>query len=584
MFKKTKIICTVGPSTDEPGVLERMIMAGMNIARFNFSHGSHEEQRRRIDRVRAAESKLKKPVALLLDTKGPEMRLGKFSAGKVHLEAGDSFVLTSRDVSGTKEIASVNHEQLPQEVSPGDVILLSDGLVSLKVECIDGCDITTTVLNSGDMSDRKRVAVPGVPVNLPPLSEQDVADILFGVEQEMDFIAASFIQRAADVLAIRKVLEGAGADMGIIAKIENAEGVRNIDEIINVADGIMVARGDLGVEIPTEEVPLVQKMIITKCNKAGKPVITATQMLESMVANPRPTRAEASDIANAILDGTDVIMLSGETASGKYPVEAVETMARIAARTEASLPYSDLLQSRGNLVQASTTDAISYATVQVANSLDASAIITATELGYTARMVSKYRPKANIVAVSPRPKTLRTMMMYWGVSPVLCAASQNSDELVSNSVVSALTSGIVKDGDLVVVTAGLPVGIAGTTNMIRVHVVGTILQRGVGVGRRAATGTVCLASSTEEVRTKFKAGDILVVPGVDEEIAPYAAKAAAIVAEEGGYTSHAAVIGISYGIPVLVGARGAVNTLTDGTTVTVDASRGVVYQGTINAR
>ena len=584
MIKKTKIICTVGPSTDSPGILENMMLGGMNVARFNFSHGNHADHTCRMAMVRSAAAKSKRAIALLLDTKGPEMRLGNFAEGKVYLAAGDTFILTARDVIGNKEIVSVNHKSLPHEVIPGNTILLSDGLVSLRVERIDGLNIITTVLNSGDMSDRKRVAVPGVAINLPPLSKQDVADILFGIQEDMDFIAASFIQRAADVLAIRKVLEDAGADMGIIAKIENAEGVKNIDEILKVADAVMIARGDLGVEIPTEEVPLVQKMIIEKCNLAGKPVITATQMLESMMTNPRPTRAEASDIANAILDGTDVIMLSGETASGKYPVEAVETMARIAVRTEAALSYKDILLAKGIMMECSTTDAISHATVQIAHELCAAAIVTATESGYTARMVSKYRPLANIVAVSPRPKTLRRMLLYWGVRPVEGASSANSDEMVNNAVVGALASGVVKDGDLVVVTAGVPVGTVGTTNMIQVHVVGNILLRGLGVGQRAATGKVCLATSLEDVVSKFQPGDILVVPGVDEEIAPYAAKAAAIVAEEGGYTSHAAIIGVSFGIPVLIGAEDAVSTLVDGTIVTVDASRGVVYKGNINAR
>ena len=584
MFKKTKIICTLGPSTDKDGVLESMITAGMNVARFNFSHGDHAEHGRRIAMLRDASSKVQKCVALLLDTKGPEMRLGHFEGGKVHLTAGETFILTAREVIGTKEIVSVNHKLLPQEVKPGNEILLSDGLVSLRVERIDGDDIITTILNSGDMSDRKRVAVPGVPVKLPPISKLDVADIHFGIQQDMDYVAASFVQRASDVLAIKRLLEKAGSTMGIVAKIENGEGIKNIDEILKVSDAIMVARGDLGVEIPVEEVPLVQKMIIDKCNRAGKPVITATQMLESMATNPRPTRAEASDIANAILDGTDAIMLSGETASGKYPIEAVETMARIAVRTEASLPYGDLLQLNGNISRATTTDAISHATVLIAHELGANAIVTATESGYTPMMVSKYSPKATIVAVSTVPSTLRKMLLYWGVIPVAGSVSNNTDEMVGNSIVSALAAGAVKDGDLVVVTAGVPLGATGTTNMIRVHVVGNILLRGIGVGKKAATGKVCIATSMQDIVNKFQPGDILVLRGVEEDAAPYAAKAAAIVAEEGGYTSHAAIIGISCGIPVLISAQGAVTTLEDKTTVTVDASRGVVYQGHINAR
>jgi pyruvate kinase len=584
MMKKTKIVCTMGPSTEQPGVMEKMLEAGMNVARFNFSHGSHEEHGDRIAKVRAASAVTHKPVAILLDTKGPEMRLGNFVEGKVTLEKGQKFILTSREVEGTKEISMVNHKFLPQEVAPGNQILLSDGLVCLKVDEVVGDDIHTTVLNTGVIGNRKRVAAPGVSLNLPPLSEQDVADVLFGAKNGMDFIAASFIQRAADVLAIRKLLEEANSDIHIISKIENAEGVKNIDEIIKVSDGIMVARGDLGVEIPTEEVPVVQKMIIEKCNKAGKPVITATQMLESMISNPRPTRAEASDVANAILDGTDAIMLSGETAGGQYPVEAVETMARIAIRTEQALKYSEILHNKGILTQRTTTEAISHATVQVAQELSAAAIITDTQSGYTARMVSKYRPQAHIVAVTPCERTVRKMLVLWGVQPVFRNAANNSDEMVENAVESALASGIVKDGDLVVITAGVPTGLTGTTNMIRVHVVGNILLRGVGIGQTAVTGKVCVAHSIKDVQHKFQPGEILVIAGIDEETAAYAAKAAAIIAEEGGLTSQAAVVGIHSGIPVLVGVDGATERLTDGTVVTVDAARGVVYMGEANAR
>ncbi len=583
-MKKTKIICTVGPSTDKSGVLENMIEAGMNVARFNFSHGNHEDHAARIDLVRTASVKTGKPVALLLDTKGPEMRIGKFAEGKVFLTEGQKFVLTTRDIVGNQDEVSVNHHLLPTEVSPGDHILLSDGLIGLSVEYVEGQDIITQVLNSGPISNLKRVAVPGVVVNLPFLSEQDIADILFGASHDMDFIAASFVQRAADVLAIRRVLEDAGANMDIIAKIENAEGVHNIDEILKVVDGVMVARGDLGVEIPTEEVPIVQKMLIDKCNRAGKPVITATQMLESMLNNPRPTRAEASDIANAIMDGTDVIMLSGETASGQYPVEAVEMMAKIAIRTEEALSYSSLLLSQGISLQRSSTDAISHATVQVAHELNAAAIVTSTERGYTPRMVSKYRPQAPIVAITPHPKTVRRMQLLWGVQAVQGVQSQNSDEMVANSVASALRSGAIKEGDLIVITAGVPVGMSGTTNMLRVYVVGDVLIKGTGIGQKVIIGPVCVAETSKDVKNKYKPGNVLVVNAIDDETAPFAATAAAIIAEEGGLTSHAAIVGISYGIPVIVGAAGATKRLTDGMIVTVDAARGSVYQGEINAR
>jgi pyruvate kinase len=584
MIKKTKIICTMGPSTGKPEIMEQLIEAGMNVARFNFSHGDHAEHSVRINMLRAAAAKKNIPVAVLLDTKGPEMRLGNFVEGKVTIEQGQKFILTSRDVEGTKEICSVNHRFLPQEVAPGNQILLSDGLICLAVDKVEGDDIHTTVLNTGVIGNRKRVAAPGVSVNLPPLSEQDIKDVLFAAKEGMDFIAASFIQRAADVLTIRKLLEEANSDIHIISKIENAEGVKNIDEIIKVSDGIMVARGDLGVEIPTEEVPLVQKMIIEKCNKMGKPVITATQMLESMINNPRPTRAEASDVANAILDGTDAIMLSGETASGDYPVEAVQMMAKIAVRTEQGLKYSEILHNKGVLTQRTTTEAISHATVQVAYELGASAIITDTQTGYSARMVSKYRPLSNIVAVTPHERTVRKMLVMWGVQPVLRAAAKHSDEMVENAIGSAIASGIVSEGDLVVITAGVHATGTGTTNMIRVHVVGNILLRGVGIGTTAVTGKVCVAHSIKDVQNKFKAGEILVVSNIDDETAKYAAKASAIIAEEGGLTSHAAIVGISAGIPVIVGADGATERLADGTVVTVDAARGLVYSGEINAR
>jgi len=582
-MKKTKVVCTVGPSTDKAGTLEAMIAAGMNVARFNFSHGTHADHAARIAMVREAAAKVGKPVALMLDTKGPEMRLGLFEKGKVLLKEGQKFILTSRILPGTEEMASVNYEALPREISSGNVILLADGLISLRVEAIEQDNIITTVLNNGEISDRKRVAVPGVALNLPPLSEQDVADILFGVKQDMDMIAASFVQRAADVLAIRKVLEDAGASMLIIPKIENAEGVQNIEEILTVADGLMVARGDLGVEIPPEEVPLVQKMLIEKCNLAGKPVITATQMLESMVTNPRPTRAEASDVANAILDGTDAIMLSGETASGRYPVEAVAMMSKIAARTEAALRYEDLPSYRSTHTKTTSTDAISHATVQIADQLEAAAVISVTESGYTARMVSKYRSQSPIVAITPYAKIVRQMLLLWGVYPLQGTSADNSDEMVNDSIQRALNSGIIKDGDLVVITAGVPAGTSGTTNMIRVHVVGRILMRGVGIGQKAVTGKLCVVRSASDLQ-KFTAGDILVISSVDDEIAPYASKASAIVAEEGGFTSNAAIVGISYGIPVIVGVDHATTTLTNESICTVDAARGLVYRGEINVR
>lgn len=472
MLKKTKIVCTMGPSVEKEGIIEALLQNGMNVARFNFSHGDHAEHHARIEKVRAAGKAVGKMPSLMLDTKGPEMRLGVFADGKVQLEAGKKFVLTiDESVPGTAERVSVNHSNLYKEVKPGNTILLSDGLVSLKVEEIQGTDIVTTIMNSGIMGTRKRVAAPGVSVSLPPISERDRADILFGIKNDMDFVAASFIQRAADVRSIRQLIEDNGGKMEIISKIENMEGVQNIDEILEASDGIMVARGDLGVEIPAEDVPLIQKMIIEKCNKAGKPVIVATQMLESMINNPRPTRAEASDVANAIMDGTDAIMLSGETASGDYPVEAVQTMNKIAHRIENSLQYSELLLNRGIERQENTTEAISHATVQIAYELDAAAIVTPTESGYTARMVSKYRPKAGVVAVTPNPKTQRLLNLRWGVYPIVGSCWNDTDEMITGAMSTAVKEGYLKEGDIAVVTAGITLSAAGNTNMIKVHTV-----------------------------------------------------------------------------------------------------------------
>ena len=584
-MKRTKIVCTVGPSTDKPGVLEAMLRAGMNVARFNFSHGTHEDHGRRMKQVREAAAAVKVPVAIMLDTKGPEIRLGTFVDKKVTLQTGERFTLTARDVLGTVDIVTVNYKELPQEVAAGQTILLADGLVSLLIEKVDGPDIVTTVQNTGEISNFKRVAVPDVQLGLPFLSEQDVKDLLYGIEQGVDFIAASFVQKTADVLAIRRVLETQGADCHIIAKIENAAGVKNIDDILTVADGVMVARGDLGVEIPTEDVPIVQKMLIKRCNQAGKPVITATQMLESMMVNPRPTRAEATDVANAIMDGTDAIMLSGETASGKYPAEAVSMMATLAKRTEAALSYGEMSLARSaSCALITTTDAISHATVQVAYELNAAAIVTSTESGYTARMVSKYRPEAVIVAVTPKEKFVRRMLLLWGVMPVFVPQSSNTDEMMSNAVAGAMASGWVKTGDLVVITAGIPVGITGTTNMIRVHTVGQVLLRGTGIGQRKVTGEVCVVSTLEEITGKFRPGQILVVNSVMDEMAPEASKALAIIAEEGGLTSQAAIVGVSFGIPVIVGVEGAMEKLSDGMVITADTERGLIYKGEIHVR
>ncbi|MBP2650622.1 MAG: Pyruvate kinase Pyruvate, water dikinase [Firmicutes bacterium] len=585
MLKKTKVVCTLGPSTDNQKTLQTLLTNGMDVARLNFSHGTQDEHARRMSMVREAAVQAKVPIALMLDTKGPEVRIGKMNKEKIYLDQGKKFILTIQDVIGTDEIVSVSYKGFPRDVKSGDNVFLNDGLVGLLVNRVEGDNVITTVMNSGEIRTNKRVAVPGVTLGVPPLSERDVSDLLFGMRHKMDMVAVSFVQRAADVLAVRKILEDAGNEaVDIIAKIENAEGVRNIDEILRVSDGIMVARGDLGVEIPTEEIPLVQKLLIEKCNQVGKPVITATQMLESMIDNPRPTRAEASDVANAIFDGTDAVMLSGETSIGKYPVGALQTIAKIARRTESSLNYGNILFAKGVCPQITATGAVSHATVQMAHELGGSAIVTATETGYTARMVSSYRPRAAIIAVTPWEKIARRMQLLWGVYPVVVPSSKNTDEIVHNALKGAQSSGLVKEGDLVVITAGVPAGTPGTTNMIRLHVFGTILLRGVGIGQRIVSGKVCIIRSFDDLTEKFRPGDIMVIAGVNEDSAQYAVQSAAIITEEGGLTSHAAIIGISFGLPVVVGADEATELLPDGSVVTVDTSRGVIYQGEINAK
>lgn len=582
-MKKTKIICTVGPSTDNIELLGKMMRAGMDLARFNFSHGSHEDHGKRLAMVKAAAERVGKVIATIADTKGPEMRLGMFANDKVILNAGDEFVLTTEDVLGDEHLAHVNYDGLPKEVQAGSKILLADGLLSLEVTAIEGCKIHTKVVHGGEVSNRKRVACPGVELNLPFLSEQDKADILFAVANDMDYIAASFVQKADDVLAIRKILEDAGSSIGIISKIENEAGVQHIDEIINVSDGVMVARGDLGVEIPSEVVPLVQKNIIARCNKAGKPVITATQMLESMMHSYRATRAEASDVANSIFDGSDVIMLSGETASGDYPLEAVETMAKIAQRTEEALDYVSIFQKKGISERINSTDAISHATVQIAEEINADAILTITSSGFTARMISKYKPRATVIAASNSITRVRAMQYYWGVKPLLGPYSENTDEMIELSLACAMEQGYIKEGDCVIITAGVPVGKVGSTNLIKVVNVGTKLLCGVGIGKKSVTGKVCKAVTTADFQNKLQSGDILVVDVLnDENVLLASQKAAAIISEEGGLTSSTAIVGVTCGIPVLVGAANATTVLQDGQVVSVDTVAGVVYDGNIN--
>ena len=576
--KKTKIVCTLGPASDKEEILTKLVENGLNVCRFNFSHGSHEEHKGRMDLAKKVREKLNKPVALLLDTKGPEIRTGNFAQPEVFLEEGSKFTITMEDVVGTQEICTVSYKGLANDVVAGDLILIDDGLVGLRVDEVCGNEIHCTVENSGIVKNHKGVNVPGVKINLPALTPKDVSDIEFGITQGIDFIAASFVRKASDVLAIREVLENNNAtDIQIISKIENQEGVDNLDEILQVSDGLMVARGDLGVEIPTEEMPVVQKEMIKKCNELGKPVITATQMLDSMMRNPRPTRAEVTDVANAIYDGTDAIMLSGETAAGKYPVEAVKVMAAIAKRIEETLDYENILRSKA-LNNTSVTDAISYATCTTAKSLNASGIVTSTSSGHTARMVSKFRPNTPIIAATPNEKTRRQLSLSWGVYTVMCDQAVNTDTIIDNSIEASKLEGFIDEGELVVVTAGVPTGVSGTTNLIKVHVVSEEICQGIGIGRETVEGLVRFVRSGQSC-DNFNEGDILVTTMTDIEMNPYIEKASAIITEEGGMTSHAAIVGINLGKPVIVSATGILSSVTDGELITVDATRGAVYRG-----
>ncbi|MHB8156790.1 MAG: pyruvate kinase, partial [Desulfocucumaceae bacterium] len=456
--RKTKIICTVGPASESQEVLCDMLRAGMDVARLNFSHGTHEEHSKRIAGIRMASESTGIPVAIMLDTKGPEIRIGLLEAGRVEIFEGEELVLTTEEILGTKKRIMVNYRQLPEHVSAGTSILLDDGLLELSVLRAEGTEVYCRVVNGGVLTDRKKVNIPGVDIELPGLTEKDLADIKLGIAESIDYIAASFVRSAEDVLAIRKILEQSQASIHIISKIENRQGVNNLEEIIRVSDGIMVARGDMAVEIPAEEVPIVQKLLIEKCNISGKPVITATQMLDSMIRNPRPTRAEASDIANAIYDGTDAIMLSGETASGKYPVLALQTMAKIAKRTEETLHWDETSRKRAGMATGSTTEAISRATCNTAHSLGAGAIITSTQSGSTARMVSKYRPLIPIIAVTPNQQVYRQLLLVWGVYPLLSRETFTMDSMLEIAVDTALRAGYIEWGELVIITAGVPSG------------------------------------------------------------------------------------------------------------------------------
>lgn len=577
-MKRTKIVCTLGPATDSKELIRELILNGMNVARLNFSHGDHAEQATRIQMIKEVRKELGIPVAILLDTKGPEIRTGELKDGKVELEKDDVVILTGESIIGDKKRLSISYPNLPSELAAGNLILIDDGLIQLKVMSVDGPDIKCQVMNGGELGGRKSINIPGVNIELPALTDKDRQDVVFGIEQKMDFIAASFVRKPEDVLEIRKVLEQNGGELlDIIAKIENREGVEKIDRILDVCDGVMVARGDLGVEIPAEEVPLVQKSLIRKCNLLGKPVITATQMLDSMMRNPRPTRAEVGDVANAVFDGTDAVMLSGETAAGCYPIEAVKTMYNIVVQSENSEEYAN--RKKPEHGELTITNSVSEGACQIVRQLDAKSIIAATSSGRTARMISKYRPDCMVLAVTDKVTTVRRLTLAWGVNAIYIPTFEGTDKMITDSVKQAVALNYVNFGDIIVVAAGVPLGVQGNTNIIKVHTVGTPLVNGVGIGNKAVTGMAKLI--TIDNIDEFEEGDILVVKALNPDINSVLEKAGGIITEEGGLSSEGAIAGLHYGIPVIVGAENGLAVIEHGQIVSLDPKQGTLYSGRV---
>jgi pyruvate kinase len=579
-MRKTKIVCTLGPAIDDPAVLKKIFTCGLDVARLNFSHGTYEEHQERIDRFKKIRAELNKPAALLLDTKGPEIRLKTFKNGKITLKQGETFTLTTKDVEGDENIVSVTYPGLPSDLTKGDRILIDDGLIELKVTGIDTTDVVCQVIDGGEVSNRKGVNLPGISVGIPFLSSVDKEDILFGIKNDFDYIAASFVRNAEDVKQIKAFLEeNNGSFIKVISKIENQDGVKNIDEIVRISDGIMVARGDMGVEIPFEEIPSLQKMIISRTVNMGKPVITATQMLDSMIRNPRPTRAEITDVANAIYDGTSAIMLSGETAIGKYAEQSIATMSKIAEKTETDIDFISNFEKRHGTISKNVTDAISYSTCSAAHSLDAAAIITITKSGHTSRMVSRYRPGCPIIASTPLEKVYHQLALVWGVTPVLTKEAASTDEIFEQAVDDVLKAGMLKNGDIVIITGGIPVGVSGTTNMIKIHVVGDILVQGKSVNKLSATGIVCVIAENKSSVQDFRGGDILVIKKSNDAILHLIKNASAVITEEDISESQAAIVAKALDIPLLTNAERATEILTSGIAVRIDGIKGIVFSG-----
>jgi pyruvate kinase len=577
--RRTKIVATVGPATLKPDVLKRLIESGATTLRLNFSHGTQQDHQQAIRLIRQTAFELNQPVGILQDLQGPKIRLGKFTCGKIELKEGEPFILTSRQVECDRTISYVSYDKLAEEVPENATILLDDGKVEMKVVKIDRSnqELHCQVVVGGILSSNKGVNFPGVFLSIKALTEKDREDLMFGLDQGVDWVALSFVRNPQDILEIKDLITAAGKSIPVIAKIEKHEAIEQMEAILSLCDGVMVARGDLGVELPAEEVPLLQKRLITTSNKLGIPVITATQMLDSMVNNPRPTRAEVSDIANAILDGTDAIMLSNETAVGSYPVEAVKTMAQIAQRIEQEKhripPDSHSKWSIPN--------AISAAVGQIAEQLEASAIMTLTKTGSTARNVSKFRPKTPILAITPQVHVARRLQLVWGVKPLLVLDLPSTTQTFQAAISVAQEKEWLAAGDLVVMTAGTLQGVAGSTDLIKVELVKAVLGQGTGIGQSSVSGVARVVQQPKEAKG-FNPGEILVASGTNASFVDLIRQAAGIITEEDSLTSHAAVLGLRLGIPVIVGFKGATEAIREGAIVTLDAKGGTVYSGTMN--
>ncbi len=577
--KSTKIVATLGPASSSDEVVRRLIQAGVDVFRLNFSHGTHDTHQANIERVRRIAKELDRHVALLQDIQGPKIRVGDIKGGQVTLVPRQTFILTTQSLEGNEQMASVSYPRLTEDIQPGRRILLDDGLLELQVVEVKPEMLVTRVMVGGPLKPRKGVNFPGSPLKISILTDKDKADLVFGVKMGVDMVAASFVQQAADVLEVKDFLARQGARTPVIAKVERREAVQALNEIVGVADGVMVARGDLGVEIPVEDVPLVQKQIIRACNLAGKPVITATQMLDSMIHNPRPTRAEASDVANAILDGTDAVMLSNETAAGSYPLEAVETMARIAMQVERNVKPTERPELEEHY-QRPVQDAIAHAATRMVPELNAAAIVTATFSGSSARHVSKYRPTCPIIAASCNEEVCRQMALLWGVVPMHIPQNDDIEALFNDAVECATSTGILTPGDLAIMVAGVPMGEPGTTNSIKVEVITSIIARGMGLGQRAISGIARMARTPAEARQKVEKGDILVCHQTDAEWTPSMEVAAGTVVAAGGLTSHAALVSMELGKPVILGTD-PIEKIEDGACITIDPIRGLVYKGLV---